>query len=93
MKTIQAFLDRGRLILTVAIILSMTGAVMGLTMIRQEDPRLPDYWGQVIARFPGADATTVERLVLEPIEDALVQVEEVKITDATAFDEIAVLSV
>ena len=93
MKIIAAILNRSRLILTVAAMLALTGAVMWFTMVRQEDPRLPDFWGQVLASFPGADAATVERLVLEPMEDALAEVDEVKIIDATAFDEIAVMSV
>jgi multidrug efflux pump subunit AcrB len=94
MKTIiSAMLQRHRLILTVAGMLALTGLVMWMTMVRQEDPRLPDYWGQVIAPFPGADAVTVERLVLEPIEDALVEVDAVKTIEATAFDELAVMTV
>jgi multidrug efflux pump subunit AcrB len=93
MKIIEAILNRSRLILTVAVMLALTGAVMWMTMVRQEDPRLPDFWGQVLANFPGADAATVERLVLEPMEDALAEVDEVKIIDATAFDEIAVMTV
>ena len=66
---------------------------MWMTMVRQEDPRLPDFWGQVIAPYPGADAPTVERLVLEPIEDALAEVSEIKLIEATAFDEVAVLRI
>jgi multidrug efflux pump subunit AcrB len=93
MKIIKAILNRSRLILTVAVMLALTGVVMWMTMVRQEDPRLPDFWGQVLAGFPGADAATVERLVLEPMEDALAEVDEVKIIDATAFDEIAVMTV
>ena len=93
MTIIESILNRRRLILTVTALLSLTGVVMWLTMSRQEDPRLPDFWGQVIAPFPGADASTVERLVLEPIEGALAEVDEVKVVEATAFDEIAVLTV
>jgi len=93
MTLIESILNRRRLILTVTALLSLTGAVMWMTMSRQEDPRLPEFWGQVIATFPGADASTVEQLVLEPMEDALAEVDEVKITEATAFDEIAVLTV
>ena len=93
MKIIEALLDRSRLILSLAAILALSGIAMWTTMVRQEDPRLPDYWGQVQASFPGADAMTVERLVLEPMEDALAEVDEVKLVEATAFDEIAVMTV
>jgi multidrug efflux pump subunit AcrB/outer membrane protein TolC len=86
-------LGRRRLILTLAALLAIAGAGLWLTMVRQEDPRLPEFWGQVVAPYPGADAETVEQQVLEPIEDALAEVAEVKAVDATAYDEMAVLLV
>jgi multidrug efflux pump subunit AcrB len=89
----QALLDRGRLFLTMALVLSLTGALLWMTMVRQEDPLVPDYWGEVTVAFPGADALTMERLVLKPMEDALVEVDEVKIILATAFDEMIVMEV
>lgn len=93
MRILSKLLDRYRLILTLAMMLATIGGVMWTTMVRQEDPRLPDFWGQVVAPFAGADAATVERLMLEPIEDALAEVDAVKEIDATAFDEMAVISV
>ncbi len=86
-------LDRGRLFLTIALVLSLTGALLWMTMVRQEDPRLPDYWGQITVSFPGADALTMERLMLKPMQDALIEVDEVKIIEATVFDEMVVLVV
>ena len=53
MNFMASLLNRGRLILTVAAILALTGAVMWLTMIRQEDPRLPDYWRRLQAYYRG----------------------------------------
>ena len=67
---LNAILQRQRLIFTVVGLLTLTGVFMWLTMVRQENPRLPDFWGMAVAPYPGADAETVERLVLEPIEDA-----------------------
>ncbi|PIE03746.1 MAG: hypothetical protein CSA81_00785 [Acidobacteria bacterium] len=93
MKVIDTILNQRRLILTLAGLLSVVGALMWLTMIRQEDPRLPDFWGQIVATYPGADAESVERLVLEPIEDALAEVAAVKTIEATAYDEVAVVVV
>jgi multidrug efflux pump subunit AcrB/outer membrane protein TolC len=86
-------IQQRRLMLTLAAITALTGAIMWLTMIRQEDPRMPDFWGQIVAPYPGADAETVERLVLDPIEDALTEVDQIAIIDAIAFAEMAVLTV
>ncbi|WP_321418077.1 efflux RND transporter permease subunit [uncultured Desulfobacter sp.] len=93
MKIVDAILNQRRLILTLAGVLSIVGAFMWTTMTRQEDPRLPDFWGQIVAAYPGADAETVERLVLEPMEDALAEVSDIKKIEATAYDEIAVVFV
>jgi multidrug efflux pump subunit AcrB len=93
MNVLNWLLSNRRLVLTATALLSLTGAVLWMTMVRQEDPRLPDYWGQVVAPYPGADAPTVERLVLEPIEDALAEVSEIKLVEATAFEEVAVLKI
>jgi multidrug efflux pump subunit AcrB len=71
MALLENILDRRRLILMVAMLVSLTGLAAWLTMNRQEDPRMPAYWGQVVVVFPGAEAEMVERLVLEPMEDAL----------------------
>ncbi|MGD9253919.1 MAG: efflux RND transporter permease subunit [Holophagae bacterium] len=54
---------------------------------------MPHYWGQAVAVFPGADAEMVERLVLEPIEDALAEVEDVKTIESTAYAETAVIQI
>ena len=56
MKAMTWILNNRRLVLTTALLFSMIGAALWMTMVRQEDPRLPDYWGQVVAPYPGADA-------------------------------------
>jgi len=93
MSRLDALLQRRRLILTVAVLLSLTGFAAWLTMTRQEDPKMPAYWGQVVVAFPGADAEMVERLVLEPLEDALAEVEDVAEVTSTAYAETAVVAV
>ncbi len=93
MTWFESMLDRKRLVLTLAGMMALVGALLWVTMVRQEDPRLPDFWGQVIAPYPGADAVTVEKMVLDPVEDALAEVDEIKVIEATAYDEMAVLMV
>ncbi len=78
MSPLEILLGRERLLLAVALSLSAIGLLTWLTMPRQEDPRLPELWGQVVVSWPGADALDLERLVVEPIEDALAEVEELK---------------
>lgn len=88
-----AIVGQRKLILTTVALLATLGVVSWLTMNRQEDPRLPDYFGQVQVVFPGADAETVERLVLEPIEENLAEVDEILRTEATANSELALMQI
>ena len=89
----ESVLSQRRLVLTLAAIITLAGSVMWMTMVRQEDPRLPDFWGQIIAPYPGADAETVEQRLLEPIEDALVGIDDIDTIQSTAFSEMAVIVV
>jgi len=91
MGLLSRLLSQRRLILLVAGVLTIMGAVQWQTMVRQEDPRLPNFWGQMVVAFPGADAEMVERLVLEPIEEQLAEVAQIRSVDATAYAEMAVL--
>ncbi len=84
---IEAALGQKKLVLSLVVLLSTLGLVSWLTMIRQEDPRLPDYFGRIQVYFPGADAETVERLVIEPIEEYLAEVDEVARVESTSNAE------
>ncbi len=81
-----------RLVLTVAIVLSALGAFAFGVMPRAEDPRMPATWGLVIAALPGADAGKVERLVLDPLEKALLRVESIQRLESTAQPGVALVN-
>jgi multidrug efflux pump len=53
-------------------------------MDRQEDPFFPYRYGQVLVSWPGADAAQIERLILNPLEEEIAQIEEVKELRGTA---------
>ncbi|HSN57794.1 MAG TPA: efflux RND transporter permease subunit [Candidatus Sulfomarinibacteraceae bacterium] len=89
----SSLLDRRRLVFTLAAIFALAGFAAWQTMDRREDPRMPAYWGQAVVAFPGADAEMVERLLLEPVEDALAEVDDIKTVASTAFAETAVVAI
>ena len=90
---LEPLLARRRVVLTSALFLAVLGTFAWLFMPREEDPRMPDRFGLIVTTFPGADATQVERLVLEPIEEHLGEVELVKKITATARANVAVVNV
>jgi multidrug efflux pump subunit AcrB/outer membrane protein TolC len=93
MGTLDALLERRRLVLASAALLALAGAGSWLTMPREEDPQFPRRHALVVTTFPGADAETVERLVVEPIEEHLAEVETVAEVFSTARAGVAVIEV
>jgi multidrug efflux pump subunit AcrB len=67
-----------RFMITVALMMAMIGAISWGTMTRQEDPDMPDLWGMVVVSFPGADVETMERLVIDPVEERLAEVDDMR---------------
>jgi multidrug efflux pump subunit AcrB/outer membrane protein TolC len=82
-----------RLILATVVLLSLWGLLAWTTMPREEDPQFPHRDGLVVVAFHGADAETVERLVVEPLEEALTEVEQVGNVYSTARAGAAILHV
>ncbi len=93
MNVLPAILERRRLVVATALLLALAGVFSWLTMPREEDPKFPRRNGLVLTVFPGADAETVERLVVEPLEEALAEVEEVADVASTARAGVAVIRV
>ncbi|MEO1334941.1 MAG: efflux RND transporter permease subunit, partial [Myxococcota bacterium] len=89
----QAMLSRERLVLSTALLLAAAGLSAWFTMPRQEDPTMPDRFGIITCAYPGADAQTIERLVTDPIEEALTQVKEVDRLVSTSRTDVMVLRV
>ena len=90
MSALLTLLSRARLILSVAALLALAGAVSWVAMPRQEDPQLPYRGAIAIASFPGANAETMERLVVEPVEERLAEVEEISKVYTTIRTGVAV---
>ncbi|MAL99182.1 MAG: acriflavin resistance protein [Alteromonadaceae bacterium] len=90
---IDRLLANQRLLGMVVAMLCLLGLASYLTMARQEDPNFPHRAGIVTVVYPGATAESVERLVLDPLSDELLQVEEVDIVEATARAGVAMIRV
>ncbi|MEM6296609.1 MAG: efflux RND transporter permease subunit [Myxococcota bacterium] len=84
---------RPRLTVAIALLLSFIGVAAWFLMPREEDPQLSPRFGLVVAAYPGADAETVERLVAEPLEEELSEVESVKTIESTIRSGVVVTSV
>ncbi len=89
---IEALLRRTRLIAVMVGLLTLVGLASWLTMPRQEDPSFAERFGSLVVPFPGAGALDVERLVLQPVEERLEEVTELRDVVATARPGVAVFT-
>lgn len=84
---------QNRAIILLALVLAVGGLMSWQQMPKQEDPRLPDRFGSVTVLFPGADAGSIERLVLLPLEREIREVAEVVTISATARNSAGIVVV
>ncbi|MCX5736919.1 MAG: efflux RND transporter permease subunit, partial [Proteobacteria bacterium] len=62
-----------------------------LNIPRSEDPEFHVPIPTVVAVYPGADPVDIERLVVDPIEDALNELDDIKRMDSRSLDGVGVI--
>ena len=60
---------------------------------RSEDPNLDFPFSTVLVFYPGADAQEIERVIIDPVEDAVAELEDVKKIQSTALDGVGAVSI
>ncbi len=93
MSLASLVLDQRRLVLLLAGALALAGLASWFFIPRQEDPTFPNRNALIIAPLPGGDAQRIERLIVEPIEDALADVDDIDHVIASARTGVAVIRV
>jgi multidrug efflux pump subunit AcrB len=63
------------------------------TIPRSEDPQFPIAVFQVVAIYPGATPTDLEQLVVDPVEDSVNELDDIKDIRTRIFDGVAVIVV
>ena len=71
--------------LTFAIVLVM-GTLSYFEMPREQDPEINFNWISVNTILPGASAEDVEKLITDPLEDALAQVADVRFVQSSSME-------
>ncbi len=84
---------RWQFTLVVFAMLVATGLWALSSIPRAEDPSLKFPGSLVIVQYPGADPEDVERLVVDPIEDALSELEDIKRLNSSALDGLALMEI
>ncbi len=75
------------------LLLSLVGLVSYFTMPRSEDPPIEAPGTRIIAVFPGASPSDIESLIVDPIEEEVNALEDIKSIESTAQSGLADISV
>jgi multidrug efflux pump subunit AcrB len=84
---------RWQFTLVVFALLIATGLWALSAIPRAEDPSLRFPGSLVLVQYPGADPEDIERLVVDPIEDQLAELEDIKRLNSTALDGLALIEI
>ncbi|KAA3653474.1 MAG: AcrB/AcrD/AcrF family protein, partial [Calditrichaeota bacterium] len=74
-------------------LLTLSGIVSFVTMPRSEDPAVTPPGSNVIVVYPGATPEDMERLVVDPIEEGLNELEDIHKFDTVIEDGLMVVSI
>jgi multidrug efflux pump subunit AcrB len=75
------------------LLLVLMGTVAFLTMPRYEDPLVSPPGSSVIVIYPGANPVDVEELIIDPLEEALNELEDISVLASSSEDGIGVIGI
>ena len=79
--------------IVIILLLSLMGLVSFLTMPRSEDPQVSPAGTSVVVLMPGATPTDLEELVVDPIEEVINELEDIKDINTKAEDGLVVIQI
>ncbi|MCF8261640.1 MAG: efflux RND transporter permease subunit [Melioribacteraceae bacterium] len=77
----------------VILLLVLSGIVSFVNMPRSEDPQVAPPASSIITIYPGANPSDLEELVLDPIEEVLNELEDIKEIRSIAQDGLAIVEI
>ncbi len=93
MKLPRLALENYRFTVIMIGLLVVFGFLSLMTMPRSEDPLVTPPGTNVIVVYPGANPEDLEQLVVDPIEEAINELDDIKILSASMRDGLAVVTV
>jgi len=93
MKFPKFAIENHQFSIIVILLLALMGAVSFLTMPRSEDPQVSPAGSSIIVLLPGANPTDLEELIVDPIEEVINELEDIKDIKTSAEDGLVVVAV
>ena len=79
--------------LVMMLLLSLVGLVSFFTMPRSEDPTIEAPGTRIIVVYPGASPADIESLIIDPIEDELNALDDIKLIESSAYNGLGDIAV
>jgi len=89
MRLSKIAIENHQFTIVVILLLVLSGIVSYVTMPRSEDPQVSPPGASIIVIYPGANPTDLEQLVVDPIEEALNELDDIKIIESHMEDGLA----
>ncbi|NOZ53839.1 MAG: efflux RND transporter permease subunit [Gammaproteobacteria bacterium] len=89
MSIVQNFLQNHVLANATFVVVLVVGALTYLQMPRSQDPEINFNWISVVTIMPGVSASDVEKLITDPLEEAIQQVTDIKFVSSTSRESVS----
>ena len=93
MKIAKISIENHQFTLIMVALLTLLGTFAFITMPRSEDPQVSPPGSSVIVVYPGASPEDIERMVVDPIEEAINELEDITKFNTTIEDGLATIAV
>ncbi|MCP4218478.1 MAG: efflux RND transporter permease subunit, partial [bacterium] len=89
MKLPEITIKNHQFTIVVIILLVMSGVMSVIQMPKSEDPQVNKAGASIIIIYPGATPSDIEQLIVEPVEDALNELDDIKKLNSRCRDGLA----
>lgn len=93
MKLPKFAIDNHQFTIVLIVLLVLSGVVSFLTMPKSEDPQVQPVGSSVIVVYPGGSPKDMESLIIDPIEEGLNELEDIRYSASVAEDGLATIEV
>ncbi|MGD8639515.1 MAG: efflux RND transporter permease subunit [Gammaproteobacteria bacterium] len=89
MNLLRRLLENHVLANAAFVVVLVVGIMTYVQMPRSQDPEINFNWISIVTRLPGASAEDVEKLVTDPLEEAIQQVADIKFVSSTSRESLS----
>ncbi|WP_455220465.1 efflux RND transporter permease subunit, partial [Kaarinaea lacus] len=89
MNIVRRLLQNHVLANVMFVVVLLVGIATYFKMPRAQDPEINFNWISIVTRLPGASAEDVEKLVTDPLEEAISQVADIKFVSSTSRESLS----